>query len=282
MHNFKFTLAIFAFNQEDTIQNSVLSAFQQDYPFIEIILSDDCSTDSTYEKMRVLANKYSGPHCVRLNRNPTNLGLIAHVNIVNELASHDFVIAQAGDDTSAYNRVSSINLLIQSSRQRLLYLHSAASVLSFKNQALKLWTHKSAYINPSCRDILFNGASVLGATQAWDKDLFRIFGPLSYKHMNEDIALVFRSALLRATGYVSQPLVCYRECTLFCGTHKEKVEADFIWARKAFFLSLQHLRDSLRVLSIGVFILSCVVLARRIVSFAVAYSRARFSVWRNS
>ena len=46
------TFALFAYNQEQHIREAVDGAFSQTYEPLEIILSDDCSTDRTFEIMQ--------------------------------------------------------------------------------------------------------------------------------------------------------------------------------------------------------------------------------------
>lgn len=52
------TLAIPFCNHMRFVDEAVRSAFAQDYPNCEIILSDDCSTDGTGERIRELAAEY--------------------------------------------------------------------------------------------------------------------------------------------------------------------------------------------------------------------------------
>ena len=55
------TFALFAYNQERYIREAVEGAFAQTYEPLEIILSDDCSTDRTFEIMQeMVANYRSG------------------------------------------------------------------------------------------------------------------------------------------------------------------------------------------------------------------------------
>jgi hypothetical protein len=102
------TFALFAYNQEKYIRAAVEGAFAQEYSPLEIILSDDCSTDRTFEIMQELAANYRGPHKVILNRNETNRGLTPHVFGVARLATGTLLIAAAGDDISFPNRTHAI------------------------------------------------------------------------------------------------------------------------------------------------------------------------------
>lgn len=64
-----------AYNVEEFIEESVKCAFSQTYENLEIILSDDCSTDNTFNIMKKMADEYDGPHKIVLNRNEKNLGI---------------------------------------------------------------------------------------------------------------------------------------------------------------------------------------------------------------
>ena len=51
------TVALFAYNSEELVGDAVESLLAQTYSPLEIILSDDCSTDGTFEVMRRLAEE---------------------------------------------------------------------------------------------------------------------------------------------------------------------------------------------------------------------------------
>ena len=70
------TLALMAYNQEQMIEGAVGGALAQTYSPLEILISDDCSTDRAFECAAAAVDDYEGPHQLRLNRNPHNLGLI--------------------------------------------------------------------------------------------------------------------------------------------------------------------------------------------------------------
>ena len=69
------TVALFSYNQEHYVGEAIASILAQDYSPLEIILSDDCSTDNTFMVMQQAAKIYSGPHKIVLNRNLINLNL---------------------------------------------------------------------------------------------------------------------------------------------------------------------------------------------------------------
>jgi len=90
-----------AYNIEAFIEESVKCAFAQTYENLEIILSDDHSTDKTFDIMKQMAAEYQGSHKVVLNRNEQNLGITKHMNkCYLEMAQGDIIIAAHGDDIS--------------------------------------------------------------------------------------------------------------------------------------------------------------------------------------
>ena len=56
------TFALLAYNQERFVREAVRAAFEQTYRPLEIILSDDCSQDGTFEVLMNMAQSYTGPH----------------------------------------------------------------------------------------------------------------------------------------------------------------------------------------------------------------------------
>lgn len=102
------TFALFAFNQEEYIREALAGAFSQTYSPLEIILSDDCSSDRTFEIMEEMAREYRGPHLIKLRQGIRNIGLLAHVLTVAQMAKGEIFVVAAGDDISLPSRSAKI------------------------------------------------------------------------------------------------------------------------------------------------------------------------------
>lgn len=100
------TVLLLAFNQEKFVRDAIMAIFRQTYGPLEILLSDDCSTDRTFEIMQEIVAAYDGPHRIRLYRNTHNLGLLPHVLLRGREASGEIIVMAAGDDVSAPDRVA--------------------------------------------------------------------------------------------------------------------------------------------------------------------------------
>src|SRR4051812_37908507 len=91
---------VVSFNQERFIREGVESALAQTYSPLQIIISDDASTDNTYAIIQSIHNSYSGRHQVSIRRNPANLGIGPHINELVKLCKGSLVVISAGDDIS--------------------------------------------------------------------------------------------------------------------------------------------------------------------------------------
>ncbi len=89
------TIMIPTYNQAAYLEAAIQSALEQDYPNLEIIIADDCSSDETSE----IVEKFFSEGRVKYYRNVTNLGKTANYRrSLYELASGDWVLNLDGDD----------------------------------------------------------------------------------------------------------------------------------------------------------------------------------------
>lgn len=105
------TIAMMTYNQEKYVRDSVRGMLAQTYEPLEIIISDDCSTDGTWNIVTEEVNAYKGSggkHRIILNRNEQNMGIAAHVEKVIGMHHGKLLVSNGGDDISLPNRVERI------------------------------------------------------------------------------------------------------------------------------------------------------------------------------
>ena len=204
------TFALFAYNQEKYICEAVEGALAQTYEPLEIILSDDSSTDNTFQVMVDMVEKYTGPHKITLNRNNQNLGLIAHVNYVNELANGDLIVAAAGDDISLPHRTAVHAGVFFGNFGKVHSIHSSVMKIDEDSKDLGLWTPPILNTKGTPEELVDKFGLIIGASHSWSRKLNEIFGPIQYGEAYEDMVIAFRSSLLKGVYYVDEPLVRYR------------------------------------------------------------------------
>ena len=96
---------LFTYKQEKFIKETVEAALEQTYSPLEIIISDDCSSDKTFKIIEEVVRSYKGPHQVITNRNEINLGIGAHVFSVLKRAKGEYMVLVGGDDISSPDHV---------------------------------------------------------------------------------------------------------------------------------------------------------------------------------
>ena len=94
----KISVVVITYNQESTIRQTLDSILAQKGDFdLELIIGEDCSTDST----RSICEKYivhRTPYTIRLLPNVRNLGIMANFARVMQACTGDYVGICAGDD----------------------------------------------------------------------------------------------------------------------------------------------------------------------------------------
>jgi len=185
---------VISYNQEKYIEAAINSALEQDYPNLEIIISDDNSTDNTYQIEKKISENYHGKHKLILNRNEQNIGIGANFYKAFTLSSGEWLFMAAGDDISYPNRASEIYKIIKRN-ENCFGIDTAREVIDAdgKSQGFLYWNE-----------------AMLGASSAWHRRVFTDFHPIGKDIMSEDLLLQFRALLLGNIVKTNKVLLMYR------------------------------------------------------------------------
>ena len=201
---------LFTYNQEKYIKEAVESALAQTYSPLEIIISDDHSSDKTFDIVKDLFKKYNGPHKVIINRNNKNLGIAGHVNKVFSMAKGELFVMAAGDDVSYPYRAEIIFKYWQKYRNIVYYFTSSMIGIDSKgnlcSKADRLFNSELQHLNI---EDYFTKCNWCGGGAAVDRRLFDIYGPIDYD-FNEDRCFLSRSWLIGKTLPIKEVLLTYR------------------------------------------------------------------------
>lgn len=202
------TLAVFAYNQEQYIREAVEGAIAQTYEPLEIILSDDCSSDRTFEIMHEMAAAYEGAHNVYVRRNIFNLGTSQHVQLAFAESSGQLFVVAAGDDISTPDRVEVLVETWIAAECPEGVVHSGRE--RFRNgQAIEIAIGKGRQNSDRVLEGYARGYWLPAAapTCAYTRGVFERFPPLFGGSIIEDAPLFLRAALLGRFIAVDKPLV---------------------------------------------------------------------------
>jgi len=231
------TFSVGAYKQERFVRQAVEGALAQTYSPLQIILSDDCSPDRTFDIMSKMASDYRGPHQIVLNRNPRNLGLVPHVNRLFELMKGEVMVMCAGDDISAPGRTECIWRAWEASGRKAACIHSQVTHIEESYEPGPTQPDAGiSEVKPVYQDghplvgsyLRSAGPVVLGCTAAYSRDLIERFGALPEELVFEDMALTFRALLSGGLTYLDAPLVLYRLHS--SNLHNRKLEFAETWS----------------------------------------------------
>lgn len=201
---------LFSYNQEKYIEESVRAALDQSYSNLEIIISDDASTDTTFSIIESITNEYQGPHKIILNQNEKNLGIGGHVSHICKLVARgEYVITAAGDDISKLHHVQRGVELMHD--QDVYMIDVNGEVIDHKSKVIgqrklnfkeKIYTIND-YLNVSPIRSFAPGRII-------KREVFEKFDLISSNCPTEDSVTVLRSLLLGRFLRINETLVYYR------------------------------------------------------------------------
>lgn len=201
------TFVLVAYNQESFVREAVLGAFSQTYEPLEIILSDDCSSDGTFEIMQELAAGYQGPHKVICRRSPVNQGIMEHLNSVHRVSSGEVLVLAAGDDISHPDRTS---VHMDTYRDGdVMAVCSGCWVLGESGTRFDDGLQEFRDVSPIHHALGLGGVG-LGATYSYRREVFDTPRYPDRAILAEDRILPIRAALMGRVRYVGDPLLQYR------------------------------------------------------------------------
>lgn len=200
---------LFTYNQEKFVEEAVRSALLQTYQPLEIIISDDASTDRTFEIAKTLVDEYQGPHYVTGRVNAKNMGINPHLNIAVKEAKGEFIVVAAGDDISLPDRVEK---LVKQWQAGASGVFSNATIIDAQGNPQKIFVRPGYIHMADWHEMVLAGThGAWGCTLSWEKRVFEIFGDMPENIIGEDAVIPFRCTLLNGLSYIDEPLVRYRD-----------------------------------------------------------------------
>lgn len=229
--NIKFSICIPNYNYAHYIGETIESVLNQSYPYFEIIIVDNASTDKSWEVIQEYASKDKR---IRIYRNNYNVGFAPNLDKVASKALNDYILLLSSDDLLEENALEKVSNVIEHfpslSKKSLIgvgnYIVDENS--RKKGQNLLNFHHRSHVVSKNIvgnMDVFqFDGLQVF-------KDIFPRFGTPAafcgtfyskalydsvegYSSLNlisPDAHFAYK-CLLSGAGvlYINQPLVCYR------------------------------------------------------------------------
>jgi glycosyltransferase involved in cell wall biosynthesis len=208
------TFVVLTYKQDEFVREAILSALAQTYSPLQIIISDDASTDRTASITQDIIDGYTGPHSININVNDRNLGIGAHVNEVFRAAQGDLIILAGGDDISHTERTSRVVHHWVEAGKGANAIYCGARRMDRHGNCFGHMTTELE-MGPMTPEHLmtYKGHKrplAIGACGAYARSLMDHFGELDPALPIEDIPLLARACMLDGIVYIDEDLVDYR------------------------------------------------------------------------
>ena len=206
----KVTMLLISYNQEGKIREAIDGALAQDYSNLEIVISDDASTDNTFSVIESCTRGYQGIHQLHIHRNSQNLGIGGNISEAARRSSGELIFITAGDDISLPQRVSTVvKYWLENEKTPDLiacYLHD----MDDQGQTHEVIKVANLDEYRSLDDWTRHPPHVIGAAQAWTRRLFDQFDGVPAGVVGEDMVMAFRAIAMGRAKTLPLPLVKYR------------------------------------------------------------------------
>ena len=196
------TFGVKLYNQRQFVESALRGAFAQTYKPLEIVISDDGSSDGSFELASHLVEQYrarGGEHSVLLHRNERNIGNAGNFETICRLAHGELVIQADGDDVSFPERTEKIVEAWLAAGKIPAAIFSGAFAVDIDG---KIFNKISAYD----RDEKLSA----GAFMAWRPNVVLDFPPCTYPRCVDDAIMIVRAMLYGPLLRINEPLVYYR------------------------------------------------------------------------
>lgn len=202
------SVCVLTYNHVDAIESTLESIFHQTLRGYEVIVSDDCSTDGTWERVVELCSQYPS---VKAIRTPSNLGMPGNANFAIAHSERPYVALLHHDD-----------LYRDDLLERWLKVAEESTNISFVFNQYRIYNQDLIYSEPLrsgrtdgrwfLEHCLFPrwGCPVRGTAMIRREDWNRVGGMNSKYGLLADVDLWMRLAMERDVGYVPEPLIIVR------------------------------------------------------------------------
>ncbi|QZK89592.1 glycosyltransferase [Flavobacterium sp. CHNK8] len=250
------SVLIITYNQEEYIRETLAGALSQNYSPLEIIISDDCSTDSNFSIIQEVVAAYEGPHKLIVNRNNTNLGMGHHISEAFKLTRGELIVIMGGDDISTSERTTIIyKEWINSGKSTTAFFSNVQLIDKYGTEKQVMFPSTPSYTSDiltfleKTKSSIFNTEPLcwlLGCSAAVDRKVWDVFGEIHNDVIQEDAVLAFRALLLGNIKYIDQPLVKYRrhDTNVFEPTDLKRV---LHLLQREYYYKLQWYNDGVKI-----------------------------------
>lgn len=206
------SVALCTYNGEDYIGKQLRSILDQTYELQEVVISDDCSTDSTVEKLQQYKREY--PDLIKIYSNEANVGIEQNFSRCIERCSGDLIAISDQDDIWHEEKIKR-EVKAYSQMEASLVFHNSTIVTNSLEKQGDFWS-SVRYQNPNRVDQgyllreLAKHNFVQGCTMLFDASLKDYILPIP-DEWKYDYYIAVVAAMANGLYPIDDELLLYRQ-----------------------------------------------------------------------
>lgn len=219
------SVLVAVYNQTKVVEQTLDSIAAQTYKNIEIIISDDCSTDGTQEILKRIA---SNNPAIRLFLQQKNLGITRNYNFLAAKANGKYVALFAGDDVMFRVKIDEQVKLLEGN-QDASFCHHAVEIIDYvSNESRRVISHRYESGVTTIHDVLRNLGIPGAMTIVYRRDAAKdpVFD-LEIPTASDWLQMIHLTMAGRGL-YIEKPLCFYRKDIEYNGKDPTRYENDFL------------------------------------------------------
>lgn len=221
----KVTVLVGTYNHKNVVVETLKSIDQQTYKNIDVIISDDGSTDGTREILTEFVKNRSN---FSLHLQEKNLGITKNYNFLADKAAGDYVATFSGDDVMCSNKIELQVNLLESNPSASFCHHAVYDLDADSNKVRGIISHH--YLNgvTTIHDVLRNFGIPGSMSVMYRKNM--VTHPVFHPEikMASDWFHVITLVMAGAGLYIDKPLCYYRRDSKYNNKDVSKYEMDFL------------------------------------------------------
>lgn len=199
------TIAIPTYNRANYLSDTIISALNQTYRNLEIIVSDNCSDDNTSEVVKSFSDSR-----IKYFRQQKNLGMVGNWNFCVNNASGEYLLLLSDDDLIVPSAVSELFCLLNGNEysfvySRVNYIDKDGKFIGKSRNSPEFELGENFILS----SLSFKRDSLPSAMLVRVQDVLRVGGFADIGNA-ADLAMRTSLANINPVGFCSRPLVNYR------------------------------------------------------------------------
>ena len=197
------SVVLCTYNGAKYLATQLDSILRQTYKPIELIISDDASTDDT----RQVLQHYETHPGISIFYNEKNIGLAKNFNLASKQAKGEFIAYSDQDDIWVENKIELLYKFI--GKKLLIYSDSELIDRNGNSLGKKLSDIRNMYTGEDSRGYIFSSV-VWGHGMLIKKELLQLSQPLP-PNVHHDVWLAFNALTHGGIAYLDEVLTNYRQ-----------------------------------------------------------------------